>query len=501
MHFDSNCITPGTPFMEQLAICLRYYVVDRLNNDPGWKGVQVILSDASVPGEGEHKIMDYIRHQRTLSTYDPSTKHVLYGLDADLIMLALATHEPNFWILREEVNVKRNKEKACTICGQSGHDQFQCQGQAKEKVGKWDDQSKYLSQKPFLFVHISVLREYLDVEMRLLDAPFEWNLERAIDDWIFMCFFVGNDFLPHLPSLEIREGAVELLIGIWKNQAKNWDGYLTDSGEIRLDRVQMIMEELGNVEDQTFKDRRDGEEQRRIARLEKKRNAKLGRNERDDYGRLPKALLKSEEYIQSQMSMVETYSVKAGPPSKKRPLEGPSIPQQPKKPSFSHQNPTLSKDANLSAAKKLKMQLLAKVGKAPVVEKNPTGGFSMTDFEAPTTIKVEEEEEEEEEVVEEEVVVIQDSVPAPAAQEQEGEEEVAVKEELDEDDEEEEEEEEVEGGAIIPEEVDSDHEAPQDDVRLWEDGWKARYYEKKFDVDVGDETFRQKYNSSNLQQN
>ena len=62
--FDSNVITPGTEFMHRLSIALRKYLVDRANNDDHWKDLTLVFSDAFVPGEGEHKILDFIRGQR-----------------------------------------------------------------------------------------------------------------------------------------------------------------------------------------------------------------------------------------------------------------------------------------------------------------------------------------------------------------------------------------------------------------------------------------------------
>jgi 5'-3' exoribonuclease 2 len=257
--FDSNVITPGTPFMGRLSEALKYYVHDRLNNDPGWKGIEVIFSDASVPGEGEHKAMHYIRQQRGLPGWNPNTRHVVYGLDADLIMLALATHEPHFWILREIVFQKKDSEAPKT--DGLGLDE------TKKKV--------QIARKPYQLLSVSVLREYLALDLKPTAAlPFKLDPERLFDDYIFMCFFVGNDFLPHSPTLEIREGAIDLLMTLYRTHLPTLGGYLCADGRPNLTAVERFVGIVSQHEEAIFQKRAKKEAQMRSRRQRERQKAR-----------------------------------------------------------------------------------------------------------------------------------------------------------------------------------------------------------------------------------
>ncbi|XP_030763279.1 LOW QUALITY PROTEIN: 5'-3' exoribonuclease 1-like [Sitophilus oryzae] len=230
-RFDSNCITPGTVFMARLHEQLKYFVVDKLSNDSLWRGVTVILSGHETPGEGEHKIMDYIRYMRSQPGYDPNTRHCLYGLDADLIMLGLCTHEPHFSLLREEV-----------------------------KFGKKSKRLSVPEEITFFLLHLSLMREYLELEFAPVKEKltnFEYDFEKIIDDWVLMGFLVGNDFIPNLPHLHIADGALPILYKAYMDVLPTLDGYINEAGTLNLSRFEKFMQKLSDFDIENFEDIRD----------------------------------------------------------------------------------------------------------------------------------------------------------------------------------------------------------------------------------------------------
>ena len=120
--FHSNCITPGTPFLHNCSQHILSFIRDKLQNDPKWHDLTIIFSGHDVPGEGEHKIMEFIRHEKHKPNYNPNTSHCIFGQDGDLVMLGLAMHEPHTCLLREEVvfdpTRKKAKEKLAKLEGE-----------------------------------------------------------------------------------------------------------------------------------------------------------------------------------------------------------------------------------------------------------------------------------------------------------------------------------------------------------------------------------------------
>lgn len=141
------------------------------------------------------------------------------------------------------------------MCGEEGHYAAQCTATPEEVQA--NAKNSPVIKKPFIFLDVAILREYLEAELKIPQTPFAFNLEQAIDDWVLLIFFVGNDFLPHLPSLEIREGAIDTLLRIWKRELPRMGGYLTNHGQLELARVQIILEGLAQREDDIFKRRRE----------------------------------------------------------------------------------------------------------------------------------------------------------------------------------------------------------------------------------------------------
>jgi 5'-3' exonuclease len=171
--FDSNQISPGTKFMDNLSKYIDWYLRKKISENPLWQNIEIIFSNEKVPGEGEYKIINYIRLYG-----NKDEKYCIYGSDADLIMLSLGIHYPNFYILRDDTYDRFNK---------------------------------------YFIINVSKTELQLSEIMRWDSEKYIYDPKNAVDDFIFMCFMVGNDFLPHIPSLEIIESGIDILLSIYRD--------------------------------------------------------------------------------------------------------------------------------------------------------------------------------------------------------------------------------------------------------------------------------------------
>lgn len=223
-NFDSNCITPGTPFMARLSECIRFYIQKKILEDPEWRDVKVIFSGHEVPGEGEHKIIEYMRKSKSRHDYDPNQTHCLYGMDADLIMLSLSTHEPNMVLFREN---------------------------------QLDLNFKKIEDIQFHYLHISLLREYLEYEFKVIDFSkgsnkVTFDLENIVDDFVAMCLCIGNDFIPSLSVFDIVDGHLDILMRKYKEALPHMDGYLNEAGHLNVKNFEILVSSIAYLEEQAM---------------------------------------------------------------------------------------------------------------------------------------------------------------------------------------------------------------------------------------------------------
>eukprot|EP01039_Chlorochromonas_danica_P005892 gene5892-6488_t len=253
-YFDSNCITPGTEFMEQMTKGIEDYIKEAFINNPAWRHLEIVFSGSDVPGEGEHKLIGYIRDQKAEGKMLPNTRHCIYGADADMMMLGIATHEPFVIVLREVVTPPNRSRN---VSAKDNHN--------RHSHGNNEDGNNMLpttpnvdllptpghaNNKPLQYIRVHTLRDYLIHELlEEIQDRDHIELERVLDDFVFLSFFVGNDFLPHLPGISIGDDAFDLIFDAYKKSISTDFGYLLDEqGDLNYDRLESIVALIGAAE-------------------------------------------------------------------------------------------------------------------------------------------------------------------------------------------------------------------------------------------------------------
>jgi 5'-3' exonuclease len=211
-QWNTAAITPGTGFMKRLALLINL----KIKREWFGEGVNVEFSSASEPGEGEHKIKDKINKLYKLAKKDPP-KIAIHGLDADLIFLTMSSGCPGIHLMRESEQIYGKRHGDSSIA----------------------------------YVDMDLVRKYA-VEMMV---PL--NGMRPIDvvrDWIALCYFLGNDFLPHFPSLSVKNNGLQRLVESYNTAGRRLVVRDGDAWALDIETVQSLAAVLAGDEVRAIRD-------------------------------------------------------------------------------------------------------------------------------------------------------------------------------------------------------------------------------------------------------
>ena len=219
--WNTTAITPGTKFMSELNALISARFSDK-DASTSMKVDNIIVSGSNHVGEGEHKLFDYIR-QNPAKHADQVT--VIYGLDADLIMLSI-NHLPvcpKIYLFRE----------------------------TPQFIGSIDanlePDADYLLDIPELTEAI-IAHMNNNVELSK-EQKLSVSQRNKVYDYIFLGFFLGNDFMPHFPAINIRTGGVDKMMNAYKATIGP-DENLCDGKTINWNNVRKVVKFLAALEEE-----------------------------------------------------------------------------------------------------------------------------------------------------------------------------------------------------------------------------------------------------------
>lgn len=253
MEFDSNKITPGTPFMSKLCSRIKNFIMlgafsSHIKVEERNKSYKVFFSDANISGEGEQKIMNFIRngHKNHLKK-TPAT--VIYGLDADLIVLSMALERTNIKLLREPTNLSDELELKYNEC-------------------------------EFLYLDTDKISDALINEYKLSN----YDRKKVLTDFLFFSFFGGNDFVEPFINTKMRDRGLDKLFVAYKKVLQTNQYLLNEDGFPNKEQFEIFLKCLAETEDVTCK----------------KNNLK-----QDRYDKKPTAKSTKEEKLRYEMNKYE----------------------------------------------------------------------------------------------------------------------------------------------------------------------------------------------------